>query len=209
MPYLDEDWEIDAEEVETGTWIPERNWDRWRERAMHVSESELIWRHREVIEEPPVELDDAALAVLAGDIASAQRDAFVYTNLIERLKNSPSDTVADEVVEEMMTLGFVSAGWPEYVGGPPEPESPRPFRRVLDWLLRLAAKVNKFLLNCVHFVMASLSGISAVAVGISWGPPSVSFEWPTKSFQDHAAWEKVRNFFDNVVAELEEKVFSA
>jgi hypothetical protein len=72
--------------------------------------------------------------------------------LVERLKNAPSDATADAVVEQMLALGFVSASWPEAVGGPPPHESPRPVRRVLNWLFELAAKVGRFILKCLERV---------------------------------------------------------
>jgi hypothetical protein len=33
MPYVDRLWIIGNDEVPAGTWVPERNWDRWRKRA--------------------------------------------------------------------------------------------------------------------------------------------------------------------------------
>lgn len=210
MPYLDHEWEIEGEVLEAGTWVPERNWHRWQERAMHVPPSELMWRRDEAAQPPSSGLSDEALAVLAGDIASAQRDAFIYTNMIERLKDDPDNSTADKVVKDMITLGLESATWRTEVGGPPSPESPRPFKKVLDWLFRLVAKVSKFILNCLNFVMTSLPklGVSAVAVGISV-PPSVSFEFAPDLFNNPAAWKRAREFLDNLVAELERDVFSS
>ena len=145
MPYLDREWMIGNEHLHAGTWVPERNWDRWQRRAADVTPGSLPWRSEPDPSAPP-RLSDGQLTILAGDMASAQRDAHIYANLIERLKNSPSDANADAIVEQMQTLGFASASWPEAVGGPPPHQSPRPWAWVLDWLLGLAAKVAKFLL---------------------------------------------------------------
>jgi hypothetical protein len=209
MPYVEKEMMIDSERLEPGTWVPERNWDRWQHRGMAVP-GPLLWRHDVPMTSPPGPLPRASLAVLAADIADAQRDAFIYTNFIERLKTEPSDTRADDVVKQMKTLGLRNASWSEDAGGPPPGESPRPFGKVLDWLFRLVAKVSKFLLNCVNFVMTSLSplGVSAVAVGISL-PPSVSFEFPPSLFQNAPAWTRVREFLDGVVRELDQNVFAA
>jgi hypothetical protein len=211
MPYLEREWMIGTEKVHAGAWVPERNWDRWQRRAAASAPGELSWRS-EPNPSPPPTLSDASLTVLAGDIVSAQRDALVYGNLIERLKNSPSDATAGEVVEQMQTLGFVSASWPEAVGGPPAAQSPRPFRRVLDWLLGLAAKVARFLLSCVECAMASLAslGVTAVALGVSWAP-EVSFEFPTDMHtpERHEEWRRARQFLDDMLTELDQKVFSS
>jgi hypothetical protein len=212
MPYLDGPWTMDAELLPAGTWVPERNWDRWLKRELEVPSQDrqlLSWRRERAATSMLPPLPDSCLAVLAGDIVSAQRDGLLYSNLIKRLKLAPSDATADEVIEQMKTLGLASADWPENVGGPPRRESPRPFRKVLDWLLGLLAKVARFLLNCVSFVMTTLTdlGISAVAVGLSW-QPSVSFEFPPELAKDPVTWPRVRAFFDQVLAELDEKVFS-
>ena len=208
MPYLDRNWIIGTEELYAGVWVPERNWDRWQRRAANVAPGQLPWR-TELNPTPPPPLSEESLTVLAGDIVSAQRDALVYGNLVERLKNSPTDATADEVVEHMQTLGFASASWPEPVGGPPPHDSPRPFRRVLDWLLGLAAKAARFLLTCVECAMASLAllGVTAVAVGISWAP-EVSFEFPTDVDTRQQEWQRARKFLDDMLTELQQKVFS-
>src|SRR5688572_1484860 len=122
MPYLDRNWIIGTEQLHAGVWVPERNWDRWQRRAASLAPGQLPWR-TELNPSPLPPMPDESLTVLAGDIVSAQRDALVYGNLIERLKNSPSDAIADEVVDHMQTLGFASASWPEAVGGPPPHES--------------------------------------------------------------------------------------
>ena len=218
MPYLKSDWMLGTTVLAAGTWVPERNWDRWQDRAVGVPEHLLGWRRDPQwgipggpISQPPEELPANAMTVLAGDIVSAQGDALLYSNFIERLKNSPSDTTADEVVDQMLTLGLTSAGWPEAVGGPPPHESPRPWRRVLDWLKKLAADVAGFLLRCVESAGATLrvAGVTAVAVNVSWPWPQVSFEFPTDIFSRHAEWQKAREFLQQMLTELRQKVFSA
>jgi alkylation response protein AidB-like acyl-CoA dehydrogenase len=161
---------------------------------------------------PDGKLPENCLDVLAGDIVSVQLDALVYRNLIERLKNSPSDATADEVVDQMQTLGFASSSWPEAVGGPPPHESPRPFRRVLDWLLRLAAKAAEILLNIVECAGATLAscGVTAVVISMSWHP-EVGFEFPTNLFsgERHGEWQQARRFLAKISTELGQKVFSS
>ena len=208
MPYLDRPYEIGGEGVPTemvpkGTWVPERGWDRWQARAKGIR---TPWREDIQPASLPTPLRIEAQAVLAADMASVERDGLIYTNLIERLKNSPSDKTADQVAEQMKALGLASAEWPETAGGPPSPESPRPFRKMLDWLFRLRAQVARFLLTCVNFVMTSLGGVSAVAVGVL--PPSVSFEFPSSLFNDPDAWDATWRFMDKLAAELGEPVFA-
>jgi hypothetical protein len=204
MPYLDRSHEINGEAVPKGTWVPERSWDRWQERAKGIR---APWREDIQPESLPKPLRIDAQAVLAADMASVERDGLLYTNLIERLKNSPSDTTADQVVSDMERLGLATAKWPEDVGGPPSPESPRPFKKVLDWLFRLRAQVTKFLVNCVNFVMTSLKSVSAVAVGV-W-PPSVSFDFPSQLFDDPEAWDATWRFMDKMTIELGEPMFAS
>ena len=214
MPYLDTPLIIDGHEQREGTWVPERGWERWVSRAHGLEPALLSWRTAagtpgspESPAGPP--LTDTYLSVLARDLADAQRDGLLYTNLFERLKNSPDDATADAVIEQMQTLGLASADWPPTAGGPPLPESPRPFRKVLDWLMGLLGKVWRFLLAGVDAIRASLAGlgISAVAVGISL-PPQVEFELSTELITRADEWKRAQKFFDGLVTELEEKVFS-
>jgi hypothetical protein len=203
MPYLEREHKIGDEVVPKGTWVPERGWDRWQERAKGMR---APWREDMKPESLPKRLRLEAQAVLAADMASVQRDGFIYTNLIERLKDSPNDTTADNVVNQMKALGLASGDWPEGVGGPPSPQSPRPFKKVLDWLFKLKAQVTRFLMNCVTFVMTSLDSVSAVAVGVL--PPSVSFEFPSSLFDDPEAWDTTWRFMDEMTVELGEPTFA-
>jgi hypothetical protein len=218
MPYLDLDWMVGTTPLPAGTWVPERNWDRWQTRAKNAPGEELKWRldpenwtlpTAGAPDSPEDNLSERALSILAGDIVSAQRDALIYSNLIDRLKDSPSDATADEVVDEMLTLGLASAGWPEAVGGPPPHQSPRPWRAVLYWLIKLAAKATKFLFTGVESVGATFAtmGISAFAVEISL-VPKVSIEIPTEIFRQDEQWRKAKQFLSGMISELGEKVFS-
>jgi hypothetical protein len=203
MPYLERKHVIDDEVIPEGTWVPEHGWDRWQERAKGIR---APWREDMKPESLPKPLRVEAQAVLAADMASVQRDGFIYANLIEQLKNSPNDRTADKVVGQMKALGLASATWPEPAGGPPAPKSARPFKKVLDWLFRLRAQVTRFLMNTVNFVMTSLDSVSAVAVGVV--PPSVSFEFPSSLFDDPQAWDRTWGFLDKVTAESGEPVFA-
>lgn len=249
MPYLDQPWMVGGRCRPAGTWVPERDWDRWERRGNlpggapwrmrpdwapppkqrspepsaeqpapePSAEQPVSERSPEPTPSPPAQpadSDDArklaeeVLPVLAADIVSAQRDRLVYTNLIERLKSSPSDATADALVDEMITLGFASASWPSEVGGPPPRGSLRPWKQVLNWLLRQAAKVATFLFDCVDRAIASLRafGVTAVAVGLSWAP-EVSFEFLAETAQT-SKWPELRKYFiRHMVAELHEDMF--
>jgi hypothetical protein len=207
MPYVKRDWMIGTELVKQGTWVPERNWHGWQDRAKHIPADDQVWRKDTPLTSlPPRFSDDSsddtpAVLVVAGDMASAQRDGFLYANMLERLKTSPNDRTADEIVEQMRALGLASGSWPELVGGPPTHESPRPFRKMVDWFLSLMGKVTKCLLKCVNYVMTSLDNVSAVAVGVSL-PPSVSFEFPASMFDSTEQWHTAWRFIDTMVAEF-------
>jgi hypothetical protein len=216
MPYLDQDWMIGDKWLSAGTWVPERNWERWQEQEKELDAAQqglLTWRRQRDITSFPTEADRLpaeCLRVLASDMASAQRDGFIYANFIERLKNAPSDATTDEIVDDMRTLGFASADWPAAVGGPPPHKSSRPFGKVLDWLFRNAAKVGKFVLNCVNFVLLALpaGGISAVAVGIGL-PVQVSVEFSPELLTNPEGWQKLRDFVDKWWAEFGKPEFSS
>jgi hypothetical protein len=207
---------IDGKTLSAGTWVPERNWDRWQaqEKGLDAQHRNLLtWRRVADITSFPTEADklpDDCLRVLASDMASAQRDGFIYANFIDRLKNAPSDAMADNIVDDMRTLGFASADWPAAVGGPPPHESPRPFGKFLDWLFRNAAKVGKFVLNCVNFVLLALpaGGLSAVAVGIGL-PVQVSVEFSPELLTDPAGRERLRDFVNRWWEELGTPAFSS
>jgi hypothetical protein len=109
MPYLKREWMIDTEMLEAGTWVPERSWDRWQERAKKLPPDDqglLMWRHdpdtRSPMTSPPQAFAERQLSGGAGRRHRQRATTrLIYTNLIERLKNAPSDATADEVVEQM------------------------------------------------------------------------------------------------------------
>jgi hypothetical protein len=109
----------------------------------------------------------------------------------------------------MHSLGLASAEWPAAVGGPPPRQSPRPFRKVLDWLMGLMGKVWRILLACVDAIRSSLAalGISAVAINVSW-PPGVGFELSTELISVADNWNNAARFFDEMAAEVRAEVFA-
>lgn len=212
MPYLDREWMIEDERLQAGTWVPERNWDRWSERAS----VRAPWRMRHDPEPTgrtrpsrvPT-LDSAELDALAADLGNAQRDRLFYANLIEQLKSNPSDAMADKVVEDMQTLGFASASWPEAVGGPPPHQSPRPWRRVLSWLFQKIAAAGKFVLRCIEFASASLTmlGVSTVSISFGLTGPSVGFSFTANLFDNWDNWVRARDFVGKTLRDLEQAMY--
>jgi hypothetical protein len=158
----------------------------------------------------PEDQQQAHYRALARDMASAQRDGLFYFNALERLKNEPNDTVADEVIDRLKDLGFmsISLALPEAAGGPPPAMSPRPFKKVLEWLIHQIAKVGKFLLDAAAFITARLYdlGLQAVAVQVPW-PPQVSIEFAPSVLREPEPWRKVKEFLDEYLDELGKKVF--
>ncbi|HEY1347168.1 MAG TPA: hypothetical protein VGF54_19445 [Streptosporangiaceae bacterium] len=218
MAYLDQAYQFPGDTTPTlaGTWVPELNWRDWEERGASLTLREA-WTSLDGLtaeqvadfDRMPEYLQKQHLADLGRDMASAQRDGLFYFNALERLKNEPNDTVADEVIDHMKDLGFTGAGLPEEVGGPPPGRSPRPFRKVMEWLIRQIAKVGKFLLNAVAFITTRLYdlGLSAVSLQIGW-PPAVSFEFPPGLFRDNPRWSKAKELVENYFTELEQKVLA-
>ena len=212
MPYLDEDWDS----IPAGTWVPETRREDWDQRGSSVT-LRAAWTNvtgptpEQVaqFDRLPEFMKDNHLAVLAEDMASAQRDGLFYFNAIERLKQEPTDEVADKVIENLKTLGFSSIGMPPSAGGPPPGKSPRPVRKALDWLSKQLAKVGRFLLNAVAFLTTQLSdlGLSAVALEIGWSP-AVSVEFPANLFRDARHWGRAKAFLDKYLEEMGDKVFA-
>lgn len=218
MPYLERPWIIDESHFSEGTWIPERHLNEWEARGKDLPLREAWIQASGPTQEQEALLSnlgdkerDQYLKLLGQDIGNAQRDGMLYANFLEILKTDPSDAVADGVVDKMQRLGLASTSWPFAVGGPPPHESPRPWEKVLDWLLRLLANVSKFVMNCVHFAMVSLAptGVSAVAVGVAL-PLSVSFEFPTQMFTQPrgAGWSRARTLLDGIIEEISTRAFS-
>lgn len=219
MPYLDGEWRRyrdpgePPEVIPAGLWVPERHWDEWRDRQEGLSFRRL-WDRKGVIE--PADLEELAslshtdrerhLSALGRDLGSVQRDNLFYTNFLEQLKRSPDDSTADNVVHTMVGLGFASAGWDETIGGPPPHMSPRPWKRVLDWLLKNLAKVGKFIRDAAAFLAATLRDeLSGLSVAISLGVvpmPSLGVELSTSLLKDAPAWTAVQRFLENVEDEF-------
>jgi len=219
MPYLDQDHTFNESSkpilIRQGTWVPERNWELWEQRGLSLSLRDAWTTDRGPTLQQMADFDRLSetarqehYKALARDMASAQRDGLFYYNALERLKNEPNDTVADEVVNRLKDLGFMSIGLLEEAGGPPTGNSPRPFRKVLDWLIQQLAKVGKFLLTAAAFITNRLYdlGLSAVAVSIGWSP-QVSIEFAPHVLRDPPRWRKAKEFFDSFLDELGDKVF--
>jgi hypothetical protein len=216
MPYLDQDHTFsgDATPTRKGTWVPEINRQDWEQRGASLSLRDA-WTHESGptslqmanFDQLPANVQQEHYNALARDMASAQRDGLFYFNALERLKNEPNDTVADEVVDRLKDLGFMSIGLPEEVGGPPPGRSPLPFRGVLEWLVKQLAKVGKFLLTAAAFITDRLDdlGLSAVAVSIGMSP-QVSIEFAPHVLRDSPRWQKAKEFLHNFFDELGKKV---
>jgi hypothetical protein len=220
MPYLDQTYSLpgDPSPTPAGTWVPETNRQQWEQRGAGLLLRSAWTTARGPTAEEMAQFDQQPetvrqehYKVLARDMASAQRDGLFYFNALERLKNEPNDTVADEVIDRLeKELGFtsISLPLPEWAGGPPKGESPRPFKKVLEWLIQQVAKVGKFLLNAAAFITARLYdlGLSAVAVQLPW-PPQVSIEFAPSVLREAEPWRKVKEFLDAYFDELGKKVF--
>jgi hypothetical protein len=217
MPYLDWNHDLNGTGTPTpaGTWVPERNQQAWEQRGAGLllrsawtTEKGPTPQQMTQFDQQPEAVQQQHYKALARDMASAQRDGLFYFNALERLKNDPSDTVADEVIDHLKELGFTSIGLPEAAGGPPPGKSPRPFKKVLDWLIQQIAKVGKFLLNAAAFITARLYdlGLQAVAVQVPW-PPQVSIEFAPSVLREPEPWRRVKEFLDEYLDELGKKVF--
>jgi hypothetical protein len=208
----------DPSPTPAGTWVPETNRRDWEQRGAGLL-LRSAWttargptpEEMALFDQQPETVRQQHYKALARDMASAQRDGLFYFNALERLKNEPNDTVADEVIDRLeKELGFtsISLPMPEWAGGPPKGSSPRPFKRVLEWLIQQVAKVGKFLLNAAAFITARLYdlGLSAVAVQLPW-PPQVSIEFAPSVLREPEPWRKVKEFLDEYLDELGKKVF--
>ena len=116
------------------------------------------WREETIMTSPPQALSEPLWRCWSATSPSAQADAFIYTNLIERLKGVLNDTIADQVIEQMRTLGCRSADWSPESAAPPRHRRPKAIQEGLGLAFRELAEVGKFLLDCVNFVMATPSG---------------------------------------------------
>jgi hypothetical protein len=151
---------------------------------------------------------------LGADIGGVKRDSLFYVNLLEQLKNSigpyesSNDMSADSVIERMQTPGFTSCSYSELQGGPPEGQSPRPWRKVLDWLLGLQAQVVEFLTSAAETYRALWDGFARshgatppeIALGIF--PPSVGFGLGVDVFVNPAMRNAWRPFLRSLTVEF-------
>ena len=194
-------------------WLPERQFQRWQARGVN-----LPLRDSWLQEGGPEdwEMDSlrqgaetqrsAYLEALGANVGSVQRDGLFYINLLEELKNSigsnesSNDMAADRVVERMKILGFASCSYSETQGGPPQGQSPRPWRKVLDWLLGLQAQVIEFFTSAAEAFRTLLDDFArnlnttlpGIAVGIL--PPSVGLEFGVDVFLSPAVRTAYRTF---------------
>jgi hypothetical protein len=202
-------------------WIPERQSARWQERSIELP-LRASWLREDGptdeelnrLKQIPETMRSVYLKGLGADIGSVQRDGLFYVNLLESLKNSigpnePSnDKAADTVVDRMKKLGFASSSYSEKQGGPPEGESPRPWRKVLDWLLGLQAQVVQFFTNAAEIFRTLLDEFArrinttppAIAVGIF--PPSIGLEFGTDIFLHPEMRAAYRTFVSSLTAEF-------
>lgn len=219
MPYLDAPWSIDqgtGETFEAHQWVPELDRVGWIQRDSGLT-FRSFWEFDatasrtdlEVAARTSAPVRDDYLTLLGRDAGSIQRDGLFYMNGIERLKASPNDETADQVVERMHHFGFTSAGWAPEIGGPPPQMSPRPWKRVMEWLFGLVAKAAAALTRAADFLSALVAdgqGISAVAVGVM--PPSIGVELSADLFRDAPAWDQVHVFLTNMQAEISATVLA-
>jgi len=218
MPYLDQDHtfteSLNQGPVRKGTWVPETNREAWEQRGLSLSLRDAWTTDKGPTLRQMADFDKLSetarqehYKALARDMASAQRDGLFYFNALERLKNDPKDAVADEVIDRLRELGFMSIDLLEEAGGPPPGRSPRPFRGVLEWLMKQLAKAGKFLLTAAAFITNRLYdlGLSAVAVSIGMSP-QVSIEFAPHILRDPPRWDKAKEFLDNFLDELGNKV---
>lgn len=218
MPYLDQDHTFTESDhpgpFRKGTWVPETNREAWEQRGLSLSLRDAWTTDRGPTLQQMADFDKLSetarqehYKALARDMASAQRDGLFYFNALEQLKNQPDDTVAGKVIDRLQKLGFMSIDLQEEAGGPPQGNSPRPVKKVLNWLIQQLAKVGKFLLNAAAFITNRLYdlGLSAVAVSIGWSP-QVSIEFAPHVLRDPPRWRKAKEFFDSFLDELGDKV---
>lgn len=223
MPYLQANWRAVRADGRTvparkGLWVPERDWDGWRQRGRGLQFA-YRWREEAIpSDEDPYRLPSPTpslteeqrarhLEVLGADLGSVQRDNFFYTNFVDQLKQSPNDATADNVIRTMEELDFASVKWPESVGGPPPHHSPRPWDGVLKWLIRNMAKVGNMILKIADvlagFIVGEL-GVSAVTISAGVPTPQIGIEVSPQLFNEGQLWLLVRRFLDEVQAKFAE-----
>jgi len=196
----------DAHLYQHDEWFPETNLKDWETRGRGL---ERPWALRV----PPdgtgsplfARLDPSSqiayAGLLGGDLASVQRDQFLYYNALERLKIDFRDEVADEVVNNLRNMGVISAALPASKGGPPEPASPLPVRSVFNWLCKILAQIARVILRIVATIVSNLRrlGFENVAIDLSI-PSGVSVELPVDLFHaTDSRWAQLQRFLDQYI----------
>ena len=199
MPYLDQPWQAPEGFFPLGEWVPEVDRRGWIDR--HSDLPYASWVKREGLTpgdlsylqtlQPQRDERLKYLEALGADIGSVQRDGFLYANFLEQLKqaipaltgDTAADQIADNIVERMKTMRLTSANLDEELGEPPPPQSPRPWRAVINWLSRLLQQVGLFLVNSIQAFVAlirelMLDANKQIAISFSAGiPPAVAFQF--------------------------------
>jgi hypothetical protein len=147
------------------------------------------------------------------DIGNAQRDGWLYANLVEELKSAALtlesaeldadlDKLAGKLVDRMARLGMHSATLAKEEGGPPNPTRSRPWRRFLDWLLQRIADVGRFLIRALEAARRLLDRIfpqnaarPALSLAVIFGlPPAVEVSVDMDDVLDPERWPQVTRF---------------
>src|ERR1700733_12916705 len=202
-------------------WVPEGQPTRWQDRGVNLPLRDS-WLREDGPEDWELDLlrqttqtdRSAYLQALGADIGSVQRDSLFYVNLLEELKNSigldesSNDMSADRVIERMQTLSFTSCFYSEAQGGPPEGQSPRPWRKVLDWLLGLQAQVVELFTSAAEAFRALWDefarslGATPPEIALGIFPPSVGFGLGVDVFLNPAMRTACRTFLRSLTVEF-------
>lgn len=222
MPYLDQPWRP-PEEFPAGEWLPEIDQRGWQDRhrglryASWVRRDGLTREDASQLQNINGDEKNKYFEALGADIGSAQRDGFLYANFLECLKRSApvsdndsnADQAADDVVERMKTMGLASAYLDERQGGPPSPQSLRPWRAVMNWLLSLLRNVRRFLVNAVEAFRALVRGLTkdvASQIFISFSasiPPAITFGINLQQAEDKDLWNRFTGFATAMQEQME------
>ena len=97
---------------------------------------------------------------------------------------------------------------PRQAGGPPQPASPLPWRKFMDWLLARLRDIGEILLKLVDVFWAlvkDFAGATSITVSVNVGlTPTlgISFE-PGET----TTWEWLKKFLSRIWHELGKRVF--